>query len=59
MARLASAGDERVVVLEELLSDANRAKERYQAEYLDAHRGRLVLQASIDEIRAGRGDANE
>ena len=36
----------RVLVLENLLEDANRMKARYEADYLAAHREKLMLQAN-------------
>ncbi|KAI0028523.1 HOOK-domain-containing protein [Vararia minispora EC-137] len=51
----------RVLVLENLLEDATRAKGRYEADYLAAHREKLVLQANLEEIRSGKalGDGAE
>ena len=44
----------RVLVLENLLEDANRMKARYEADYLAAHREKLVLQNNLEEIRSGK-----
>lgn len=44
----------RVLVLENLLEDANRMKARYESDYLTAHREKLVLQRDLEEIRSGR-----
>ena len=44
----------RVLVLEDLLEDANRMKARYEADYLAAHREKLVLQNDLEEIRSGK-----
>ena len=44
----------RVLVLENLLDDSNRMKTRYEAEYLAAHRDKLVLQKDLEDIRNGR-----
>ena len=44
----------RVLVLENLLDDANRMKARYEADYLTAHREKLVLQNNLEEIRSGK-----
>lgn len=44
----------RVLVLENLLEDANRMKTRYEADYLAAHREKLVLQNDLEEIRSGK-----
>ncbi|ETW85647.1 hypothetical protein HETIRDRAFT_379686 [Heterobasidion irregulare TC 32-1] len=51
----------RVLVLENLLDDANRMKARYEADYLAAHREKLVLQNDLEEIRSGKalGDGTE
>lgn len=44
----------RVLVLENLLEDANRMKARYEADYIAEHREKLVLQSSMEEIRSGK-----
>lgn len=44
----------RILVLENLLEDANRMKARYESDYLQAHREKLVLQTELEEIRSGR-----
>jgi protein HOOK3 len=44
----------RVLVLENLLEDANRMKSRYEADYLAAHREKLVLQRDLEDIRSGK-----
>ena len=49
-----SADASRVLVLENLLEDANRMKSRYEADYLAAHREKLVLQSNLEEIRSGK-----
>ncbi|KAG8880218.1 hypothetical protein FRB97_000987 [Tulasnella sp. 331] len=51
----------RVLVLENLLDDANRMKARYEADYLSEHREKLVLQNELEEIRGGKstGDSSE
>ncbi|KAI0713274.1 HOOK-domain-containing protein [Earliella scabrosa] len=51
----------RVLVLENLLEDANRMKARYEADYLAAHREKLMLQNDLEEIRSGKsmGDGAE
>ncbi|PPQ78150.1 hypothetical protein CVT25_015483 [Psilocybe cyanescens] len=51
----------KVLVLENLLEDANRMKARYESDYLAAHREKLVLQRNLEEIRSGRslGDGAE
>ncbi|KAI6126211.1 HOOK-domain-containing protein [Pisolithus croceorrhizus] len=51
----------RILVLENLLDDANRMKSRYEADYLAAHREKLILQRDLEEIRSGKalGDGAE
>ncbi|KAL0947284.1 hypothetical protein HGRIS_013404 [Hohenbuehelia grisea] len=51
----------RILVLENLLEDANRMKARYESDYLNAHREKLVLQRDLEEIRSGKsmGDGAE
>ena len=44
----------RILVLENLLEDANRMKARYESDYLQAHREKLVLQTELEEIRSGK-----
>ncbi|KAJ7168076.1 HOOK protein-domain-containing protein [Mycena crocata] len=55
------ADSSRVLVLENLLEDANRMKGRYENDYLAAHREKLVLQRDLEEIRSGKsmGDGAE
>ncbi|KAF5324552.1 hypothetical protein D9611_004474 [Ephemerocybe angulata] len=55
------ADTSRILVLENLLEDATRAKSRYEADYLTAHREKLMLQRDLDEIRSGKslGDGPE
>lgn len=48
----------RTLVLENLLEDANRMKVRYEADYLTAHREKLVLQRDLEEIRSGKSSNN-
>lgn len=48
------ADGSRVVVLENLLEDANRMKVRYEADYLAEHRDKLVVQSKLDQIVAGK-----
>jgi len=45
----------RILVLENLLEDANRMKSRYEQDYLAAHREKLVLARDLEEIRSGVG----
>ena len=44
----------RILVLENLLEDANRMKARYEADYIAEHREKLVLQSAMEEIRSGK-----
>lgn len=44
----------RLLVLENLLEDANRMKTRYENDYLAAHREKLILQRDLEEIRSGK-----
>ena len=53
-ARTNQADSSRILVLENLLEDANRMKSRYEADYLAAHREKLVLQKDLEEIRSGK-----
>jgi protein HOOK3 len=53
-ARKNEADASKILVLENLLEDANRMKARYEAEYLAAHREKLVLQRDLEEIRSGK-----
>ncbi|GAA6040131.1 hypothetical protein JCM8097_002041 [Rhodosporidiobolus ruineniae] len=56
------SGGERVVVLENLLDDAQRMKKRYEGDYLKEHREVLVLRAKLEEIMSGKsrlGDGPE
>ncbi|KAH9946359.1 HOOK-domain-containing protein [Epithele typhae] len=55
------ADSSRLLVLENLLEDANRMKARYEADYLAAHREKLMLQNNLEEIRNGKsmGDGAE
>nr|XP_031860001.1 uncharacterized protein CI109_004608 [Kwoniella shandongensis]KAA5527073.1 hypothetical protein CI109_004608 [Kwoniella shandongensis] len=49
---------DRVAALETLLADAKKARDRYQSEYLEAHRNALKLQATLEQIRSVRGGDN-
>ena len=44
----------RILVLENLLKDAVRIKERYEEDYLKEHRGKLVLERRMEEILEGK-----
>ncbi|ORX38547.1 protein-nucleus import-related protein [Kockovaella imperatae] len=41
--------------IKQLLADANKSRNRYQAEYLEEHRSALRLQATLDKIRSAPG----
>ncbi|GJJ12471.1 hypothetical protein Clacol_006713 [Clathrus columnatus] len=60
-ARTNQVNSSRILVLENLLEDANRMKARYEADYLAAHKEKLVLQRDLEEIREGKslGDGPE
>jgi protein HOOK3 len=53
-ARKNEASSNRLLVLENLLQDANRMKGRYEGDYLAAQREKLVLQRDLEEIRSGK-----
>ncbi|GJN87749.1 hypothetical protein Rhopal_000704-T1 [Rhodotorula paludigena] len=56
------ADSSRLVVLENLLEDANRMKSRYERDYLAEHREKLALNARLEEIMSGKsrlGDGPE
>lgn len=53
-AKTNQADTSRILILENLLEDANRMKSRYEADYLAAHREKLVLQRDLEEIRSGK-----
>ena len=44
----------KILVLENLLEDANRMKARYEADYIAEHREKLVLHSAMEEIRSGK-----
>jgi len=52
--RREEAGASRLIVLENLLEDANWMKSRYENDYLSAHREKLILQRDLQEIRSGK-----
>ncbi|KIL69547.1 hypothetical protein M378DRAFT_69226 [Amanita muscaria Koide BX008] len=56
--RKKEADASRVLVLENLLEDANRMKARYESDYLAAHREKLVLQMNLEEIRSGKSSGD-
>lgn len=48
------ADGSRIVVLENLLEDANRMKVRYEGDYLREHREKLVVSGQLEEIMSGK-----
>lgn len=48
------ADGSRIVVLENLLEDANRMKARYEGDYLREHRDKLVVSGQLEEIMSGK-----
>lgn len=48
------ADGSRIVVLENLLEDANRMKSRYEQDALKEHREKLVLSSRLEEIMSGK-----
>ncbi|EJT46863.1 protein-nucleus import-related protein [Trichosporon asahii var. asahii CBS 2479] len=62
LANAKGSGDDsdRVTTLEGLLADASKARERYQADYLEANRNMLLAQAKLEHILSGKaGDAKQ
>lgn len=53
-AKANKADSSRIVVLENLLDDANRMKKRYEGDYLKEHRDKLVVEARLEEIMSGK-----
>lgn len=47
------ADSSRIVILENLLEDAQRMKARYEEEFLKEHKEKLVLQRQMEEVRQG------
>lgn len=43
-----------VLVLETLLADSNQARDRYHADYLEAHQRNLRLEAKLEQLRSGQ-----
>ncbi|KAI1315164.1 hypothetical protein EDD11_001221 [Mortierella claussenii] len=52
-------GGSKATVLQHLLDDANRIKAKYEQDYLEEHRAKIVLQGELDRIRAGKGNEGE
>lgn len=53
-AKANKADGSRIVVLENLLEDANRMKSRYESDYLREHREKLVVASQLEEILSGK-----
>ncbi|KAK4702513.1 hypothetical protein P7C70_g3710, partial [Phenoliferia sp. Uapishka_3] len=53
-AKANKADGSRIVVLENLLEDANRMKARYESDYLREHREKLVVGSQLEEILSGK-----
>ncbi|GAK67054.1 HOOK-domain-containing protein [Moesziomyces antarcticus] len=53
------ADQSRLIVLENLLEDAQRMKARYEADYLREHRDKMVLQSQLEAIRSGKSDLGD
>lgn len=53
-AKANKADGSRIVVLENLLEDANRMKSRYEGDYLREHREKLVVASQLEEILSGK-----
>lgn len=52
----------RILVLENLLEDANGLRDKYEKDYLSEHQERLLLQRQLEDIasgKAGKGDSPE
>ncbi|PWN51410.1 hypothetical protein IE53DRAFT_51456 [Violaceomyces palustris] len=61
-AKTNKADSSKILVLENLLDDAQRMKSRYEADYLREHKEKLVLQRELENIRSGKsgfGDGAE
>ncbi|KAN0062801.1 hypothetical protein ACQY0O_004621 [Thecaphora frezii] len=53
------ADQSRILVLENLLEDAQRMKSRYESDYLREHREKMILQSQIEAIRSGKSDLGD
>ncbi|CDS01047.1 related to Hook protein [Sporisorium scitamineum] len=58
-AKINKADQSRLIVLENLLEDAQRMKARYEADYLREHRDKMVLQNQLEAIRSGKSDLGD
>ena len=53
-AKVVSQEGHRVATLETLLTEATQARDRYQADYLEARRNGLRLEANLEQLRIGK-----
>lgn len=58
-AKANKADQSRLIVLENLLEDAQGMKARYEADYLREHRDKMVLQNQLEAIRSGKSDLGD
>ncbi|EST08352.1 Hook-related protein family [Kalmanozyma brasiliensis GHG001] len=58
-AKTNKADHSRLIVLENLLEDAQRMKTRYESDYLREHREKMVLQNQLEAIRSGKSDLGD
>ncbi|KAG0140160.1 hypothetical protein CROQUDRAFT_665557 [Cronartium quercuum f. sp. fusiforme G11] len=49
----------RELVLENLLEDSNRMKRKYEDDYLNAYREKLMLNNQLEEIRSGKSSSGD
>ena len=49
----------RILVLENLLEDAQRMKARYEADYLQEHQASLHLNRQLEDIRSGKSNIGD
>ncbi|KDN52119.1 hypothetical protein K437DRAFT_40714 [Tilletiaria anomala UBC 951] len=49
----------RIIVLENLLEDAQRMKDHYEADYLKEHQAKLVLSRELEEFRNGHSASGD
>ena len=52
--RAANTDEQRMSALQTLIDDANKARDRYQMDYLEARQGNLRYEATLEQIRAGK-----
>ena len=53
--QLSSEGQQSATALNKMLEESNRARDRYQADYLTIRGEVLKLQAQLEYIRSGKG----